>query len=87
MANLNANICHVGSAADMIECLNMVTTRSARLLNLSDYGLEVGNSADLAVLDTTNPQAAVAELAPVLYAFKRGRQTITRTPVEIHHPA
>ena len=87
MANLNANICHIGSAADMIECLNMVTTRSARLLNLSDYGLEVGKSADLAVLQTTNPQAAVAELAPVLYAFKRGRKTITRSPVEIHHPS
>ncbi|MGX1307009.1 cytosine deaminase [Amorphus suaedae] len=86
MANLNANICHVGAAADIAECFNMVTTRSARLMNLTDYGLEVGKSADLVVVDGPTPQAAVAELAPVLHAFKRGRRTLTRQPAELHFP-
>jgi hypothetical protein len=27
-----------------------------------------------------------AELAPVLYAFKRGRRTFTRQPAELHWP-
>lgn len=87
MANLNANICHIGAKADIRECFNMVTTRSAALMNLRDYGLAAGKSADLVVLDAETPEAAVAELAPVLYAFKRGRRTITRQPVEIHRPA
>lgn len=86
MANLNANVCHIGAAADMRECFNMISTRSAALMNLDDYGLAVGKSADLAVLDCTTPEAAVAELAPVLHAFKRGRRTLTRAPVELHHP-
>lgn len=86
MANLNANICQIGATHDIRECLNMVTTRSARLMNIADYGLEPGKSADLVVLDCETPEAAIAELAPVLYAFKRGRRTLTRKPAEMHRP-
>ena len=86
MANIYANICQVGSAHDTRECFNMITSRSARLLNLDDYGLEVGKPADLAVLDAESPEQAVAELSPVLYAFKRGRRTVTRAPAVLHRP-
>jgi cytosine/creatinine deaminase len=86
MANIYANICQVGSAHDTRECFNMITTRSARLLNLREYGLDVGKPADLAVLDAESPEQAVAELAPVLHAFKRGRRTVTRAPAVLHRP-
>ena len=86
MANLYANICQVGKQADMRECFNMVTQRPARLMRLADYGLAVGKSADLVVLDSTSPEMAVAELAPVLYAFKRGRKTVSRQPAMLHRP-
>lgn len=86
-ANLYANIAHVGSLHDMRECLNMVTTRSARLMNVKDYGLEVGKSADLVVLDAASPEQALGELAPILLAFKRGRRTVTRTLPTLHRPA
>ena len=55
MANIYANICQVGSANDTRECFNMITTRSAKLMNLKDYGLAVGKPADLAVLDAESP--------------------------------
>jgi cytosine deaminase len=84
MANLYANICQVGSAHDTRECFNMITTRSAKLMNLDDYGLQVGKAADLAVLDAESSEQAVAELSPVLYAFKRGRRTLTRQPAILH---
>jgi cytosine deaminase len=86
MANIYANICQVGSANDTRECFNMITTRSAKLMNLRDYGLAVGKPADLAVLDAESPEQAVAELAPVLWAFKRGRRTVTRAPAVLHRP-
>jgi cytosine deaminase len=86
MANIYANICQVGSANDTRECFNMITTRSAKLMNLRDYGLAVGKPADLAVLDAESAEQAVAELAPVLYAFKRGRCTVTRAPAVLHKP-
>jgi cytosine deaminase len=86
MANIYANICQVGSARDTRECFNMITTRSARLMNLKEYGLAVGKPADLAVLDADSPEQAVAELSPVLYAFKRGRRTVSRAPAVLHRP-
>ena len=84
MANLYANICQVGKKADMRECFNMITQRPADIMRLGDYGLAVGKSADLVVLDAVAPQMAVAELSAVLYAFKRGRKTVSRQPATLH---
>jgi len=86
MANLYANVCQVAHPADMRECFNMITRRAAELMRLADYGLAVGNSADLVVLDSASPEMAVAELTPVLYAFKRGRKTMSRQPAMLHPP-
>src|SRR6516165_9123372 len=86
MANLYANVAQVGKRSDMRACFDMITRRPARLMRLQDYGLAVGKTADLVVLDATDPEMAVAELAPVLYAFKRGRRTFTRASAELHRP-
>jgi cytosine/creatinine deaminase len=84
MANLYANICQVGARSDIRECFNMITDRSAALMRLSNYGIAVGKSADLLVLDCQDPETAVAELVAPMYGFKRGRQTFTREPVVLH---
>ena len=86
IANLYAHACQAGTPAELRQCFELVTTRPARLMNLGDYGIRVGAPADLIVLDATTPEAAVAELAPVLHAFKRGRPTVTRTPAVLHRP-
>ncbi|QJP14479.1 amidohydrolase family protein [Starkeya sp. ORNL1] len=86
MANLNANICHIGATADIRECFAMITERSAKLINATDYGIEVGKAADFTVLDCERPEEAVAELAPVLFAYKRGRRTVTRPAAQLHRP-
>ena len=87
MANLYANVCHVGTHEDLRECLAMVTDRSARLMRIDSYGIAVGRAADIVVLDCRTPEQAVAELSAPLYGFKRGRRTFTRAAAEIHRPA
>lgn len=84
MANLYANICQVGARADIRECFNMITSRSAALLGRHDYGIEVGRSADIVVLDCTEPESAIAEIVQPIYGFKRGRHTFTRSPAILH---
>src|SRR6185436_10341234 len=42
MANLYANICQVGARGDIRECFNMISSRSAKLMNLKDYGVTPG---------------------------------------------
>jgi cytosine/creatinine deaminase len=86
MANLYANVCQASAPDDLRECFAMLTTRSARLLRLEDYGIAEGRPADLVVLDCPDAAAAVAELATPLYGFKRGRQTFTRQPAVLHRP-
>src|SRR5215472_1251639 len=49
----------------------MLTERSARLLNLSDYGLAVGNPADIVVIDAATPEQAIAEVRQPLAVYKR----------------
>lgn len=86
MANLYANICQVSRRADMQECFNMVTRRPAAIMRLTDYGLEVGKPADFVILDAVEPQMAVAEVVPVLHAFKRGRMTVARPAAQLIRP-
>ncbi len=86
MANLYANVAQLGSAAELRACFDMVTSLPARLMNASDYGVAVGHPADLVVLDSRDPAAAVAELAPPLLGWKRGRRSFTRAAAMLHKP-
>lgn len=86
MANLYANICQVGKRDDVRECFEMITRRSARLMRLGDYGVEVGKPVDLVVLDCAAPENAVAEVVKPTYGFKRGRLTFTRPAAQLHRP-
>jgi cytosine deaminase len=78
MANLYANIARIGRPAELALCLDMVTHAPARLMRCTDYGIAVGNAADLVCLDATDPAMAVAEIAPPLWGLKRGRRTFER---------
>jgi cytosine deaminase len=86
MANLQANVCQIGQAHRLRDCFAMLTERSARLMNLPDYGIKVGNPADLVVVDAATPEQAVAEICHPLAVFKRGRRTVTRQRAELHRP-
>ncbi|MBO6520849.1 MAG: amidohydrolase family protein [Rhodospirillales bacterium] len=86
MANLYANIAQIGKRDTLAECLNMVSTRSAKLLNLDDHGVATGMTADLVVVDNTDPAMAVSELSQPMYGFKSGKPTFTRALPELHGP-
>ena len=87
IANLHANVSQAANPDDLGECFSMITDRSARLLNLTRYGIAVGNAADVTVIDAESPRQAVAEIAQPLAVFKRGRRTVTRTRPELHPPS
>jgi cytosine deaminase len=86
MANLQANVCQISHPRRLRDCFDMLTERSARLMNLKDYGIAVGNPADIVVIDALTPEQAVAENAAPLVVYKRGVRTVTRPRAELHHP-
>ena len=62
------------------------TTRSARLMNLNDYGFAVGNPADVVIIDAQSGEQAVAEIAQPLAAFKNGKRTVAWQKPELIRP-
>lgn len=86
IANLYANVAQLGRADELADCLRMISTTSARLMNLIDYGIREGAPADLVVLDATSASAAVAAIAPPLMGVKRGRRSFTRPAATLHAP-
>ncbi|MET4216125.1 cytosine deaminase [Bradyrhizobium sp. LB14.3] len=85
MANFYANVAHA-SVNDFDTCLDLVTELPARLMNLRDYGIKVGNPADLVVLDTQDSRFAIAELPDIVMGFKDGRQTFARQRPTVFRP-
>jgi len=86
MANLHANVLQVGHPDRLTELFSMISDRSAKLMNLKDYGIQVGSQAEVTVIDAKSPAEAVATNAPVLAVFKRGRQIVSRPRAEMLRP-
>jgi cytosine/creatinine deaminase len=87
MANLYANVAQTGRPGELAACFDMITTLAAKLMNLKDYGVAIGNPADLLVLDCSDPGSAVAELAAPLFGLKRGRRSFARPPPLLYPPS
>src|SRR4029077_6188577 len=86
IANLYANGVQLDRPAQLAECFAMLTERSARLLNLKDYGFKVGNPGDVVIFNAESPKQVIAEIAQPLAAFKNGRQTMRWNAPELLRP-
>lgn len=86
LANMYAHIAQRGMAEEQAECFEMLSHRSARILRRDDYGIAVGNPADLVVWNAKTSSEAVATVAQALFGYKRGRRIFTRALPELHRP-
>ncbi len=86
MANLYANVLQVDRPARLRDCFEMLTLRSARLLNLTDYGFAVGHPADVVIINAQTPEQAIAEISQPLAVFKNGKRTVVWQPPELLRP-
>ena len=55
IANLYANVLQVDRPTQLGECFDMLTSSSARLLNIKNYGIAVGNPADIIIINARTP--------------------------------
>ena len=86
VANMYAHVVQRGNTDELAEVFEMLTRRSARLLRRDDYGIALGNPADLVLWDATSAAEAVARVAIPLAGFKNGRRTFTREKAVLHRP-
>ncbi|MEX0957133.1 MAG: amidohydrolase family protein [Rhizobiaceae bacterium] len=73
VAFMGLHVAQMTSPADMRRCFDMVTTESAAILGLDDYGLEIGKVASLVVLDAGDPVEAIRLRADRLCVISKGK--------------
>jgi cytosine deaminase len=86
IANLYANVVQRGTVKDLAECFAMVSDRPARIMRRKDYGIAVGNPADLVVWNAKTPDEVISTVAQPLMGYKRGRRVFTREMPVLHRP-
>jgi len=86
IANLYANVAQLSRPDDLRAVFDMVSGAAARQMGAA-HGLDVGNVADIVLLDCDSPEAAVGGIARVLRGWKRGRKSFENgRPVILRRP-
>ncbi|WP_134681048.1 amidohydrolase family protein [Paracoccus ravus] len=85
IANLYANAMRIGPDG-FAPCMEMIGSGAARILRLRDYGLRIGDRADLVVLDAVSVGEAFAGIVPPAMGFKSGVLSFQRPSARICHP-
>ncbi|MCV0395255.1 MAG: amidohydrolase family protein [Rhizobiaceae bacterium] len=78
VAFMGLHVAQMTSPADMARCFDMVTTESAAIMGLDDYGLGVGKTASLVVLDAVDPVEAIRLRADRLFVVAKGNVVAER---------
>lgn len=86
IANMYANVVQRGTQGDLTDCFAMLTDRPARILRRKDYGVAVGNPADLVVWNAKTPAEVIATVAQPVMGFKRGQCLFTREIATLQRP-
>lgn len=87
ISNLNAHVAQMTGKDQLYESLNMVTTRAAQCLGLSErYGIAVGNGADCIIVDCQQQIDTILETPSLLATFKAGRLVTELTVNRVDYP-
>lgn len=76
---MGLHVCQLMGYEQINKGLNLITTNSARTLNLSDYGIKCGYWANLLILPAENGFDAIRRQTPPRYVIRHG-QVIAETP-------
>lgn len=84
VASMAVHACQMTGRDELQACYDMITTHGAKTLKVLDqYGLEVGKPANLIVLNTDHPIAAIRDRATVRHVISQGRHLVNTTPPQV----
>ena len=78
VAFMGLHVAQMTSPADMRRCFDMVTSVNAAIMGIEGYGLAVGNTASLVVLDAGDPIEAIRLRPERLCVIAKGKIVATR---------
>ncbi len=82
-ANLLLHYAHLSGYDQIYELYDMITDYSAKTLNIHhDYGIEIGKSADIIILNAKDEMDAIRLMPECLYVIRRGNIVVTTKPAK-----
>ena len=75
--HMGLHVCQLMGYQQIDDGLKLITHNSARTFGVSDYGIEEGNTANLAILPAESGFAAVRRQVPVRWSIRQGRVIAT----------
>lgn len=70
--HMGLHVCQMMGYEQINQSLDLITYNSAKALSLKDYGIKIGNSANLIILPAENGFDAVRRQTPVRYSIRHG---------------
>lgn len=81
------HLAHYTHIDEIKQALNLITTNGAKVMNIEDYGIKAGNSANFIVLDAADAYEAVRERAEVLASVRNGdylfKREVRKNEIEV----
>lgn len=78
--HMGMHVCQLMGYEQLDAGINLITTHSARTLQLKDYGIQCGNSANLVILPAESGFDALRRQVPVRYSIRHGRVIAETAP-------
>lgn len=80
--HMGLHVCQLMGYGQIDAGINLITHNSARTLQLKDYGIKTGNSANLIILPADNGFDALRRQVPVRYSLRQGRVIAETKPAD-----
>jgi cytosine deaminase len=82
VAYLTVHVSQMTGLKEIDACFEMVTANGARSLHIQDYGIKVGNPANVVVVEAPNAFEAVRHRAKARYVIARGKVIARSEPIK-----
>ena len=83
VAHMGLHVAQMTSQAGIRDCFDAVTTRAARVMGLTDYGIEPGKAASFVLLQAAGVTGAIRLRAPRLKVWRAGRLLADSAPQQV----
>ncbi|MFC0140035.1 cytosine deaminase [Erwinia mallotivora] len=80
--HMGLHVCQLMGYGQLDEGIKLITTHSARTLQLNDYGIQTGNRASLIILPAESGFDALRRQVPVRWSVRNGRIIAETQPAE-----
>lgn len=71
--HMGLHVCQIMGYNEINDSLKLISENSAKTLHLDDYGIEVGNAANMIILPAQSQYDAIRRQVPITYSIRNGK--------------